>query len=115
MEQNLDFSYNWNNKLSGKCFTTIRLHNPLKYCVGNVLNVTLKLQPRGRVKILRVTTFTIDKINDYIACLDTGYPAEECKKMLKEMYKNKGVNWNTQLLDFCLLQYIDQGKEPRLF
>ncbi len=114
MEQNLDFSYNWNNKLNGKCFTTIRLHNPLKYCVGYVLTVTLKLQPRGRVKILRVTTFTIDKISDYIACLDTGYPAEECKKMLKEMYKNKRVNWNTQLLDFCLLQYIE-SKEPTLF
>lgn len=115
MEQNLDFSYNWNNKLNGKYFTTIRLHNPLKYCVGNILKVTLKLQPRGRVKILRVKTMTIDQINDYIACLDTGYQAEECKKFLKGMYKNKGINWNTQVLDFCLLQYLDEGKEPKLF
>jgi hypothetical protein len=26
------------------------------------------------------------------------------------MYKNKGIDWGTQLLDFCLLVYETDGK-----
>lgn len=110
MEQSIDFPSNLNNKLNGSFFTTIRPHNLIKYCVGNILGVTLKLQPVGKARIIQVKTFTIDQINDYIACLDTGLQAEECKRFIKDLYKGQGINWNVQILDFCLLEYLDKKR-----
>jgi hypothetical protein len=51
-------------------------------------------------------TTAASKINDYIALLDTGYPAAECQDLIRKMYKNKNINWDTQLIDFILLRYI---------
>ena len=36
MVERIEFSKNWNGKLNGDSFTTMRLHDPVKYCVGAV-------------------------------------------------------------------------------
>lgn len=113
MGQELNFSTNWNNKLNCRCFTTIRLHNPKKYFIGAVFSVFLKGILKGRAEVIGVKICTIKDISEYVARLDTGYSAEECQKMLREMYKNKPIVWERQLLDFCLLRY--QKNEPDLF
>jgi len=57
-----------------------------------------------------VNHFTIDKITEFVARIDTGYSASECRKIIREMYKNRpGINWETQQLAFSLLVY--EGKE----
>lgn len=114
-EQNLEFTTNWNNKLNCKSFTTIRLHNPVKYCIGATFKVYLKGVYKGCAKVLDVKRFTIKDINNYVSYLDTGYSPDECRRIIKEMYKKKPIDWNTQLFDFCLLQYSKNEKEPNLF
>lgn len=37
--KDLRFTYNWNNKLLCKTFTSIRMYNPVKYEVGNIYRV----------------------------------------------------------------------------
>ena len=101
----LDFSYNWNNKLDCKSFSTIRLRNDKKYYAGAQLNVRLKGVDRGTATVVAVSHFTIDKINESIARLDTGYSAEECRGIIRRMYVNKPVDWASQQLCFCILTY----------
>ena len=108
MDQNIDFAVNSNNKLNGTYFTALRLHDPIRYCVGNVLTVSVKQQPRGKAKIIKVNSFTIDKVNDYISCLDSGLKADEYKTIIKKTYSGNGINWDKQLLDFCLFEQIDK-------
>ena len=36
MDERLEFTENWNGKLNCSTFTTMRLHNPQKYCVGAI-------------------------------------------------------------------------------
>jgi len=116
MEQNLSFTTNWNGKLNCSCFTTLRLHNHEKYFAGAVMNIILNGQLKGKAVIIQVNYFTIEKINEFVARIDTGYSATECQKMIKEMYKNNPrINWKTQLLDFCLLEYQKEAKSPSLF
>lgn len=105
MVENLDFSYNWNNKLNCTAFSTIRLRNNLKFYVGAKVNVRLKGEDRGTATIVSVSHFTIDKINESIARLDTGYSAEKCGEIIRTMYKNKPIDWNRQQLCFCVLVY----------
>ncbi len=103
----ISFSENWNNKLNCACFSTIRLHNPVKYAVGNKFKVTLKGQLKPHPAAVRtVTTFRLEQLTEGMALLDTGYSKSETIKIIQKMYKNKITNLQTQLFDFVILGYI---------
>lgn len=101
----IKFSYNWNNKLSNKAFTTLRLHNDNKYKVNSRYEIELNNQIQGVATIHNIKTLTLNQLNNYITYLDTGYNVTEAKKILQTMYKNKPIDWDTQKLDFILLVY----------
>jgi len=106
MEENLDFSNNWNNKLNCDAFSTLRLRNDKKYYIGAKKNIRLKGVLKGAATIVGISYFTIDKINESVARLDTGYSATECRKIIMSMYKNcPTIDWFSQQLAFCILVY----------
>lgn len=105
MMDKLNFSFNWNNKLACSFFTTIRLKNP-KYHVGAKFSACLKDKALKEVEVVAVKHLKLTEINDYIAGLDTGYDAVECRQLIKNMYKNKVADWNNQELAFVLLKTI---------
>lgn len=100
----LDFHYNWNGKLSCNSFTTIRLHNPAKYFVGQVFEVRLNKSTFGFYRVHQVKSITLPQISDWIALLDTGYDAEKTREILRGMYRDKpGINIESHPLDYILL------------
>ncbi len=105
------FSYNWNNKLENKAFTTIRLHNPKKYTVGKKFDIELNEKPKGVAILQDKRTLGIHQLNDFICYLDTGYNLQQTINMLQRMYKN--INIQTALFDFCLLVYTRQEKQTK--
>lgn len=116
MIERVEFTQNWNGKLNCNAFTTMQLHNPVKYCVGAVKQIYLKGVWKGDAKILDVRCIHLSDINLFISYLDTGLSPEDCRQMLRNMYKNRpGINWETQLIDLCLLEYQKESKEPILF
>jgi hypothetical protein len=104
MEKLLDFSYDWNNKLSNKAFTTIRLYNPDKYKVGQVFNVRLNEKFIFQAIVMDAKKLRIEDLNQWVCLLDTGYEVQETKNILLRMYKN--VNWEFQFLHYVLLKKI---------
>lgn len=115
MDERLDFNENWNGKLNCQCFTTIRLHNPIKNCVGAIKQIYLKDRYKGDAKIMHVSRITLDQINLPMAKLDSGLLPDELRAKLRELYKSHRPNWNTQTLDFLVLEYLKDSKESRLF
>ena len=105
---NLDFSYNWNNKLDCQAFTTLRLTD--KYNINDTLKVMLRKEFRGFVMVVDKRRFTLNKINDFIAYIDTGYNQQECVNILTKMYKNKNIDWEKQEIYFYLLKKIKEKK-----
>lgn len=101
-----DFSYNWNNKLNNKYFTTLRLND--KFKVGETYPTHFKGKPRGIVTVVDKRHLFLADINDWIAYLDTGYSRAECQKILQTMYKSKGVNWSQKQLVLYLLKAEQQ-------
>jgi uncharacterized protein YqfB (UPF0267 family) len=104
--ETLEFSYNWNNKLANKAFTTLRLHNERKYETGKVFEIKLKNSILGTAELRDKRTIRLDQLNSFITFLDTGYGVDKTKDLIRTMYKNKNINWETQLLDFCLFVYL---------
>ncbi len=76
-DMRLDFSYNWNSKLNGKAFTSIRLWNESKYEVGNVYEIWLGNTKKGIARLISLKRMRLDQISAHIALLDTGYRAHE--------------------------------------
>ena len=111
MSLDLNFSYNWNNKLSAHAFTTIRLFNPAKYIIGCRYDVKRKGKFLKRVRIQDVRNIKLQDINDYVSYLDTGYSARECRDMIMTMYKNIVKDWSTQLISFILLVTEDKRSQ----
>lgn len=105
----LTFSYNWNKKLENHAFTTVRLWNPDKYFQGAVLKVVLNnssgeiAREYGEAAIVSVKKITLDRVNEFIAFLDSGYDVEEFKKIITTMYKGKKIDWKNQDLALVLL------------
>jgi len=97
------FSYNWNNKLQCKAFTTVRLLSNKSYNVNDIVKIIYK-DESFNAKIIDIKEFYFADINNYIAFLDTGYCIEEHQLILRRMYKN--VNWNTQKLLLILLRRL---------
>lgn len=98
----LNFSYNWNNKLDNRAFTSIRLSD--EYKVMDEFIINFKGQPKGTARIIEIKEFFIDQLNPFMAYIDTGYSVDECKNIIKKMYPN--ANWQTVKLKFILLKYF---------
>jgi hypothetical protein len=105
----IKFSYNWNNKLGNKAFTTIRIHNPKKYIVGNVYQIELNENPKGTAVLKSKRIIKIDQLNDFICYIDTGYNRQEAESIIQRMYKN--MDLKSTLFDFCLLVYDKPNKQ----
>jgi len=95
----IQFSYNWNNKLGCKSYTTIRLKSE-RYKIGNTYNIYLKGLEQIEAKIINIKEFKLKDLNDYMAYLDTGYGVEETKLIIHRMYKNISED---QIFYFILL------------
>lgn len=104
----IKFSYNWNNKLENKAFTTIRIHNPKKYIQGKAFNIELNETAKGVAILQEKRTIKPDQLNDFICYLDTGYNSRETLQILERMYKN--LNIQNTMFDLCLLVYQKQNK-----
>lgn len=100
----IGFSYNWNNKLGCNSFTTIRLHQPNKYQLNQVYQIKLKGEYLFDAQIIAIKPFMYNNLNEFIAHLDTGYSAEECKNIILKMYPN--VNFETTTISLILLHKI---------
>ena len=86
--RDIKFSYDWNQKLDGNYFTTIRLQNSDKYRVGIRHRVFLKNKEIGVAEIVDVKVIVLSNLNAFICGLDTGYSVEETKNILRKMYRN---------------------------
>lgn len=85
----IDFSYNWNNKLENKCFSTIRIYNPKKYVLNQNYKILLNSKYLYDAKIVFEKGFYINQLSEPMSFLDTGYSKNETIDILKKMYKNK--------------------------
>ena len=104
----IDFSYNWNNKLDCKAFTSIRRTD--KYNIDDIIQVYLNDKYLFNVQVIGKKYLIMNDINDYIGYLDTGYSAEETKNILKDIYKNEPKSFN---IYYYLFKRIENEKSTK--
>lgn len=100
----ISFSFNWNHKLDCDAFTTIRLFQPEKYCIGEQYAIQLKKVKQFEGVIIDVKKFMLKDLSNFIAYLDTGYSKENCQSIITKMYPR--VNFTTQFLSLILIHKV---------
>jgi len=83
----INFSYNWNNKLDCKFFTSIR--NSDRYQIGERYEVSLKGRPIKIVKCVGKKAVTVQSITQEECWIDTGYSKTTTTGMLDKMHPGK--------------------------
>ena len=102
--ETINFSYNWNNKLNCRCFTTLRASIKNKY-VGDTIGITLKNEQIAKGKIIAIYEVMMFDLKEVTCRLDTGYSRSETIKIIQKMYNlPEGVN---KLLYLILIEKID--------
>ena len=106
MNNVLNFSTNWNQKLNCTCFTTIRITN---YPVGSIMHVvpnkSVGIKPFA-VSIVVCKQFHLDALTDGVAYIDTSYSAETVRKIMQTMYSKKFPNWKDMPYYLLILKKI---------
>lgn len=104
------FNYNWNKKFYCKFFTTIRLQNESKYKQGKVYKIFKNKEYILDARIEQIRSCKLQDLPDYTCYLDTGYNKQQTIDLIKKMYSNKNINWQTQLVSVILLEHLDWDK-----
>ena len=97
----INFSYNWNQKLHCYSFTTLRLQQNDKYIVKQKYRIKLKKELIAIAEIEDIRNFYLHELNEFIARLDTGYSLKMTKDIIKKMYPR--VNFEVKKLSLILL------------
>lgn len=87
MKNIIKFSRNWNRKLAGEYYTTIRSHDIERYAVGSYHQI--HYADKGYLHTAQVVdhkTISLHAINDWIAYLDTGHNSESAQKLISKLY-----------------------------
>ena len=98
----LEFSYNWNNKIDCKFFTTLRKSG--RFEKGDAIDITLKNTHKKYGVISDKKKIKYKDINNFIAGVDTGYTVKETQGILDKMYK--GTNWDVEPLYLYLIRSL---------
>lgn len=102
--EELHFSYNWNNKLDCKSFTTIRISG--KYSLNSQWRIFLKGDYLGLAKVVSVTQLLADNMSEPMALLDTGYNKKDTLDILKKMYPT--YNFHIAPIYHITLVYVNR-------
>lgn len=113
--ETLEFSYNWNGKLDAETFTSLRLSS--RFEIGQKVEIKLKKEIKGPATVIdKLKLESIYKINNWISHLDTGYPPDECRKVIKAMYP-RVEGWEKKPIYLYLFKYDEsplKGKKKEL-
>ena len=134
MNERLDFADNRNGKLNCQCFSLFRLHNPIRNCVGAVKHIYLKGIYKGDAKVMHVSRLTLDAVTLPMTKLDSGLLPEEFRgngvrieddvlvtadgveNLSADFHRSRpGIDWTKQQVDFIVMEYLIDSKEPSLF
>jgi len=103
----IKYSNNWNNKLFCDCWSTIRLSNANKYIIGDTYSHRI-VNSKSQVvlvkpgKLIVIEEFRLDNLPNSFSLLDAGLLKEDYAKMIRTMYKNKNINFDTQWWAFMV-------------
>ena len=106
MDEDLKFGTNPNNLLNCPVFPMIRLNHPVKNAVGSIKHVYIGGKFKGTAKIIYRKTYKATSIPPDLTILYGGcWPDLFVGNMKKQLKDKKWINWETQDLDYILLEY----------
>ncbi len=116
MNERIDYKSNPNGTLNSECFPLIRLSDTGRNAVGSVKQIYLRDVWKGDARIEHVSRITLDRITPSMSLWLAGVEPERLRRGIREAHRNRpGINWDTQPLDFIVLRFLKESREPSMF
>ena len=107
--QTIKFNRNWNGKLACDIFTTIRIHSPYKYKVGEIYkqetHIRKDCEASSLVQCLHISTYNLEDIPNPIFYTDCGMNKVDAIKMMETMYSKYNINIHKEKWDMVVLKH----------
>ena len=105
----LNFSYNWNKKLHNNVFTTIRQSGRLD--VGDKISIKLNDFHMKFGTVLIKKYLPVEKLNETMCYLDTGYNREETLEIISKMFGAEKISDEAKIYWYLIGPWtLKQGK-----
>lgn len=116
MDERIEYRTNPNGTLNCECFPLLRLAHPVRNAVGAVKRIYLAGVWKGDACVESVTAVTLDGITPAMSLWLAAVEPERLRRSVREAYKSRpGIDWRTQRLDFMVLRFLRESREPTLF
>ena len=116
MDERIEYKRNPNGTLNCECFPLLRLAHPVRNAVGAVKRIYLAGVWKGDARVEHVATVTLDGITPAMSLWLAAVEPEALRRSVREAYKSRpGIDWRTQPLDFMVLRFLKESREPTLF
>lgn len=110
----MKFTFNWNNKLFCKYFTSIRPYFKDRFNQGEIVKVIYSYRSKnfviGQCKIVYSANVLFNEIPEILWIIETGYSEETSIKIFKQIYANSNINYDKQLFQLMWLCNLDFKK-----
>lgn len=104
----LKYSTNWNQKLCLNLFADIRVYNKFNHYEGNVVDVEYQSANGAiefKAEIEKVVPVMLEKVSEAMWYMITGYDRENSLKIIRQMYKNKGIELEKVLFAILIIKH----------
>lgn len=116
MNERIDYKANPNGTLNCEFFPLIRLADTDRNAVGSVKKIYLRDIWKGNARIEHTQRITLSQITRPMSLWLAGVDPEQLRRSIREAHKNRpGINWDTQPLDFIVLRFLKESREPSMF
>ncbi len=113
MRNEINFSRNWNNKLTGSSFISIRPKDVNRWHEGEDYCILLNRGHIAYATLVEVKHLLLYNISEQDARLDSGYSAYEFIALFKKLYAKEKIDFEKRMvsvLTFTKLKFYDVRK-----
>jgi hypothetical protein len=98
MRNEINFTRNWNNKLTGQCFTSIRPKDESRFHIGDVFCIMLNRAPIAYAEINDIDSFLLHEVSESEARIDSAIGKQDFIQLFKNIYKNQNIDWSKRMV-----------------
>jgi len=104
-QNNIHFAHNYNGKMYGEYYTTIRLHNPARWIKNGKYTIFLGGIYQHEAQVKEILSFQLRDMSNMVAFIDCGRSAFAATKLIKTLYPLADFNQERMCL-ICLKKLI---------
>ena len=111
MRNEINFIRNWNNKLTGGSFISIRPKDVNRWHEGESYCIMLNRSPIANAELVSAKHLFLNDLSEQDARLDSGYGLHEFIPLFKKLYARENIDFDKRMVSVLTFTKMKPLKE----